>query len=94
MEERRDLGVPVTLRGDQTIVITAYEPDPGGRTSAGGKSYDLCHLQAEIIAQTGMAGLKNCIKFAPSFVTSRDEIDQAIDIFSQSLKAVESASRT
>lgn len=53
-----------------------------------------CVRRGMIIAQTGMAGLENCIKFAPSFVTSRDEIDQTIDIFSQSLKAVESASRT
>ena len=52
-----------------------------------------CMRRGMIIAQTGMAGLKNCIKFAPPFVASREEIDQAVEIFSQSLKTVETSSR-
>jgi 2,2-dialkylglycine decarboxylase (pyruvate) len=53
-----------------------------------------CVGRGLIVAQTGMAALKNTVKFAPPFVATRDEIDRAVSIFADSLKAVAASARS
>lgn len=50
-----------------------------------------CVRRGLIVAQTGMH--RNTIKFAPPFVTTRDEIDRAVETFSNSLKVVATSAR-